>query len=192
MSTGSASFLPALAGLDALVVVVDRHGERLLGDVLADHVVLEELEDLARLGQLVETGGLCELLLDDLVAQVDALVTDVDTRTGDQLLDLLLALPAERALEQVAAVPIRATDGPPVAGSRHETGADATRPPPSGSIERPETPTSRPCPLTADKGAACRLLRFSYHFQRGEYFPTSRTGQYERPRAPGAAPRSPR
>ena len=92
--------------LDPLVVVVDGHGERLLGDVLADHVVLQELEDLARLGQLVEAelGGLGELLLDDLVAQVDALVTDVDARAGDQLLDLLLALPAERALQQVAAV----------------------------------------------------------------------------------------
>ena len=51
-----------------------------------------------------QLGGLGELLLDDLVAQVDALVADVDARAGDELLDLLLALPAERALQQVAAV----------------------------------------------------------------------------------------
>src|SRR6185312_7347253 len=92
--------------LDALVVVVDRDGERLLGLLLADHVGVEELEDLAGLGQLVEAdlSALAELLLDDLVAQVDALVADVDARAGDQLLDLLLALPAERALQQIASV----------------------------------------------------------------------------------------
>ena len=67
---------------------------------------LKELVDLARLGQLVppHLGGLGELLLDDLVAEVDALVADVDAGACDELLHLLLALSAERALEQVAAV----------------------------------------------------------------------------------------
>ena len=45
----------ALAVADPLVVVVDRHRERLLGLVLADDVRVEELVDLPRLGQLVET-----------------------------------------------------------------------------------------------------------------------------------------
>ncbi len=92
--------------LDALVVVVDRDREGLLGPLLADHVGVEELEDLAGLGQLLEADltALAELFLDDLVAEVDALVTDVDAGTGDELLDLLLALPAERALQQVASV----------------------------------------------------------------------------------------
>src|SRR5262249_50834490 len=93
-------------GLHALVVVVDRDGQRLLRVVLADHVPVEELVDLARLGQLVEldVGAFGELFLDDLVAQVDALVADVHAGAGDELLDLLLALPAEGALEQVATV----------------------------------------------------------------------------------------
>ena len=102
-STGS---LLGAAGLDALVVVVDGDGQRLLRVVLADHVAVEELVDLLRLGQRVErdVGGLGELLLDDLVAQVDALVADVDAGASDELLDLLLALAAEGALEQVATV----------------------------------------------------------------------------------------
>src|SRR6266545_4242756 len=95
------------ADLDALVVVVDRDRQDLLGLVLADHVVVDEVVDLPRLWQLVELqlGGLRQLLFDDLVAEVDARVADVDTGAGDQLLDLLLRLAAEGAFQQVAAVP---------------------------------------------------------------------------------------
>src|SRR3712207_2023323 len=83
-----------------------RSGEGALGLVLADDVLLEEVVDLLGLGQLVElqVRRLRELLLDDLVAEVDALVADVDPGASDELLDLLLALPAERALEQVTAL----------------------------------------------------------------------------------------
>ncbi len=92
------------AELDALVVVVDGDREDLLRLVLADDVVLQEGEDLRRLGQLVEAEltRLGELLLDDLVAQVDALVADVDARSCDELLHLLLGLATERALQQLA------------------------------------------------------------------------------------------
>src|ERR671920_479070 len=71
-------------GLHPLVVVVDRDRERTLGLVLADDVLLEEVVDL--------------------LAEVDALVADVDPGASDELLDLLLALPAERALEKVTAL----------------------------------------------------------------------------------------
>ena len=43
-----------LADLDALVVVVDGDREGALGGVLADHVLLQDLVDLARLGQVLE------------------------------------------------------------------------------------------------------------------------------------------
>jgi hypothetical protein len=84
-------------------VVVDGDGEDLLALLLPDHVVVEELVDLAGLGELLQLqlGGLGELLLDDLVAEVDALVADVHAGAGDELLDLFLALSAERALEEV-------------------------------------------------------------------------------------------
>src|SRR6266567_5632411 len=94
------------AGLHALVVVVDGDRQDLLGLLLPDDVVVQVLVDLTGLGEVVELdlGALRELLFDDLVAEIDALVADVHTGTGDELLDLLLALPAERALQQVATV----------------------------------------------------------------------------------------
>ncbi len=93
------------ANLHPLVVVVDRHREDLLGVLLADDVVVEEVVDVLGLGQLVEAelSRLGQLLFDDLVAQVDALVTDVDARAGDELLHLLLRLPTEGALQKVPA-----------------------------------------------------------------------------------------
>src|ERR671918_166060 len=105
MANGTFSILDVVLGpdLDPLVVVVHRDREDLLGLLLPDDVVVQELVDLTGLGELLELqlGGLGQLLLDDLVAQVDALVTDVDTGPGDELLDLLLRLPAEGAFQKV-------------------------------------------------------------------------------------------
>jgi hypothetical protein len=80
-------------------VVVDGDRQRPFGGVLADHVIVEDLEDLARLGEVLELedGGSGELLVDDLVTEIDALVADVDARACDQLLDLSLRLAAEAA-----------------------------------------------------------------------------------------------
>ena len=99
--------LLGLGDLDALVVVVDGDREGALGGVLADHVLLQHVVDLARLGQVLEldrAGGGGQLLVDDLVAEVDALVADVDARAGDQLLDLALRLAAEAAEELLVRV----------------------------------------------------------------------------------------
>ena len=52
--------------------------------------------------------GLLDLLADDVVAELDALVADEYRGAGDQLADLVLALAAERAVEQLAAVVVLA------------------------------------------------------------------------------------
>jgi hypothetical protein len=87
-------------------VVVDGDRERPLGTSLADDVLLQDVVDLAWLGQVLELDrrGRGQLLVDDLVAEVDALVADVDARAGDQLLDLPLRLAAEAAEELLVRV----------------------------------------------------------------------------------------
>jgi hypothetical protein len=80
-------------------VVVDGDGEGPLGGFLADHILVEHVADLARLRQVLqlEDRRRGQLLVDDLVAEIDALVADVDARARDQLLDLALGLSAEAA-----------------------------------------------------------------------------------------------
>ena len=100
--------LRAHLGVDPLVVVVDRHRQDLLGAFLPDHIVIENGLDIGGLGnwsQAEVLGLLFDLLRDDVVAQADALIADVHRGPGDQLLDLPLALSAERAGEIPVIVP---------------------------------------------------------------------------------------
>ena len=92
--------------LDALVVVVDGDRERALRLLLRDDVVVQDVVDVLRLREVVEVerGRSGQLLVDDLVAEIDALVADVDAGPGDQLLDLPLALAAEAAEQLLVAV----------------------------------------------------------------------------------------
>jgi hypothetical protein len=63
--------------------------------------------DLARLGQVLKLNrsrGWSQLLIDDLVAEIDALVADVDAGPCNQLLDLALRLAAEAAEELLVRV----------------------------------------------------------------------------------------
>ncbi len=98
--------LVAWPRLQALVVVVDRDREDLLGAVLADHVLVEDFADLVGLRQAVARPLLLllELLADDVVAEFDALVADENRGAGDELAHLVLALAAEGAIEQLAVV----------------------------------------------------------------------------------------
>ena len=96
-----------LARAHALVVVIHGHRQGALGTVLADHPGVQEFVDFTRLWQRRRRrGGLLrtEFLLDDLVAQLNALVADIRAGATDELTHLLLALPTERALEQFRAI----------------------------------------------------------------------------------------
>ncbi len=95
------------AALQALVVVVDETDNTFLGAVLADDVLVKDLLDLVRLGGACRgpaRRGVLELLADDVIAQLNAFVADEHRRSGDELAYLVLALPAERAVQQFAVV----------------------------------------------------------------------------------------
>ena len=89
-----------------LVVVVHRDREDLLRMVLPDDVVIEDLADLLRrrhpVARLHEVRLV--LLADDIHAQLDAFVADEHGGPGDELPDLVLRLPAERAVKGVLRV----------------------------------------------------------------------------------------
>jgi len=63
-------------------VVVDRDREALLGHVLANHVLIEELLHLAWCGDFAQPGGgagnATAFLLENILAQVGAVRADVD------------------------------------------------------------------------------------------------------------------
>ena len=90
---------------DALVVVVHRHGQRLLGVFLADAGQVKLALDLGRLGdvdaRLLLLGLRGEFLVEDLLAENDAVVADVNARPGNELLDFGVGLAAETAEREV-------------------------------------------------------------------------------------------
>src|SRR5580658_7547071 len=88
--------------MKALVVVVNRDRQHFLRMVLADDIVIENLTDFLRrrnaVAQFTQRGL---LLLDDVLAQLDAFIADVHRWARDELAHLMLALAAERAMEGV-------------------------------------------------------------------------------------------
>ncbi|MNT20473.1 hypothetical protein D3C72_1557830 [compost metagenome] len=90
-------------------MVVDRHGQDLLGLFLADHILVQAFADLVGRGEVRARGrggvflGCRGLVANDLIAQVDAFVANEHRRAGNQLLDLMLALAAEGAVQKLFA-----------------------------------------------------------------------------------------
>src|SRR5579871_3477831 len=91
------------SGVDALVVVIDRNGQRLLGLFLADDIAVQLLVYLLRGGHLADRGSRLRwevgvLFFDDLATEVYALVADIHAPwPGNQALHLILALATKRA-----------------------------------------------------------------------------------------------
>ena len=95
------------AAAQTLVVVIDGNCQHLLGVLLPDHVVVQMGADFMRGRQLATIAlgrDLADLLADDVVAQLDTLITYVDGRASDQLTHFMLAFAAERAIKQLVAL----------------------------------------------------------------------------------------
>ena len=88
---------------DALVVVIDRHRQLLLGAVLPYDVAIEELLDLRRARKPARGGRslFALLVFQNGLANADALIADIRPRIvrgrTDQLFHLFLRLVTERA-----------------------------------------------------------------------------------------------
>ena len=82
---------------------MDSDRKHLLGVVLADDVVVEDLADLLRCRNLVARFRQRRLVFldDDVQAKLDAFVANEDGWPGNELAHLVLALAAERAVERV-------------------------------------------------------------------------------------------
>ena len=78
-------------------MLVDGDGQALLGFVLSDHIFVKKAFDLAGLWQRRPRRNGFSLLIvgDDLIADVNALVADVDGGTGNEFLNFILRLTAE-------------------------------------------------------------------------------------------------
>ena len=88
-----------LLDLDALVVVIDGDGQLLLGPLLADDVLIQELLDFLGRRQGRAAAAVLEAVVvrNDVVADLDALVADEDGRPGDELANVVLVLVTEGA-----------------------------------------------------------------------------------------------
>jgi hypothetical protein len=73
-------------------MLIDGDGQTLLSLVLSNHILIQKILNLARLRKRRTRGyGLSLLIVsDDLIADVDALIADVNGRTCNQFLDLVL------------------------------------------------------------------------------------------------------
>ncbi|CBE69230.1 protein of unknown function [Candidatus Methylomirabilis oxygeniifera] len=87
--------------IDALIVVVNGNRKALFGPVLTDDILVQDRFNLGRFGEFAQTLPFFFLpfLRDDVVAQLDTLIADVDRGTGDQLPDVILTFSAKGASE---------------------------------------------------------------------------------------------
>ncbi len=93
----------AAAEIDALIVVVHRHGEGDLGLLLSDDILIQHLFDLTGRGKLIDRlhrSRRCIALLQDGDTQLHALITDAHAGALHHTVDHMLLLAAERAAQR--------------------------------------------------------------------------------------------
>jgi hypothetical protein len=87
-------------------MIMHRDGQRFFGMVLADAMTIQMPFDIAGLWHGKLGNGLFvlsrKLLVQDAFAESDAIVANVNARTGDQLFDLGMGLPAKAAKGDVS------------------------------------------------------------------------------------------
>ena len=106
VALGNLDIFLGICRFQALVVVVYSDGQDLLGLILPDYILVEDLVDFTRFWQLARglPDSLLHLLSDNVITQLDALIADEDRGTGDELAHLVLALATERAVEEFAVI----------------------------------------------------------------------------------------
>ena len=86
-------------------MVVDGDGQNLLRGFLANDILIQLPSDFGRFWNpkrvCLSPRILVQLLIQDPLANVDAIIANIDARPGDQLADLGMALSAERAHREV-------------------------------------------------------------------------------------------
>jgi len=93
--------MPLFAEAEAFVVVMNGHGEDLFGSILADHVLVEFVLEGAGRGDIGDgvfgNAAPAFFLVDDRLAQLDALTTDVHVAGAlDEGADISIAFATER------------------------------------------------------------------------------------------------
>src|SRR5205823_436630 len=95
--------VPLVAKAQALVMIVHRDGKDLLGAMLADHILVELVLEVARRGDVREKGlgnsPAAFFLIDDGLAELDTFTTNIDVaRSFDQRADIPVALATKRTI----------------------------------------------------------------------------------------------
>ena len=84
---------------------MDRDRKGFFRDVLPNNILVERSANFRRLrysnGRRLPPSIFVQLLIQDAFTNIDATVANIDPGTGDQLADLGMALPAERAHREV-------------------------------------------------------------------------------------------
>ena len=97
----------ATAEIDALIVVVNRHRQGDLCALLADHILIQNLLDFLRRGQLLHRLRklvvlfAVSLIVQQTHAKLHAFVANIGARTGNDAFDLVFMLPAKRAANRL-------------------------------------------------------------------------------------------